>query len=121
MIQNTFIDSEVDNYISQFPLKAQKVLRSIRKTIHKAIPDAEEIISYKMPAYKYKGKVLIYFAGYNKHIGLYATPTGHKQFAKELAKYKQGKGSAQFPLDETIPLDLIARIAQFRKEEIDNL
>ncbi len=110
----------IDQYISTFNPPIQKVLLQVRKTIQKAIPEAEEAISYNMPAYKHKGKVLIYFAGYSSHIGLYATPTGHKQLAKELSKYKQGKGSVQFPLSEPIPLDLIARIAKFRKSEVDS-
>lgn len=60
---------------------------------------------------------MVYFAGYDKHIGFYATPSGHAQFAKKLAKYKQGKGSVQFPLDQPIPFDLIAEIVAFRVKE----
>ncbi len=70
-----------------------------------------------MPGYKTKGKPLVYFAGYEKHIGFYATPTGHAEFAAELSKYKQGKGSVQFPLGKPIPFDLIARIVEFRVKE----
>ena len=68
-------------------------------------------------AYKTNGKPLVYFAGFKNHIGFYATPTGHTQFEKELSKYKQGKGSVQFPLDKSIPLTLIAQIVKFRVEE----
>lgn len=60
---------------------------------------------------------MVYFAAYKKHIGFYATPTGHVQFAAELSKYKQGKGSVQFPIDQAIPFDLIERITQFRVNE----
>src|SRR5690554_7664798 len=67
-----------------------------------------------MPAYKLNKKPLVYFAGYKNHIGFYATPTGHLEFAKELSKYKQGKGSVQFPLDEPLPVNLIERIIRFR-------
>ncbi len=67
-----------------------------------------------MPAYKLNGKPLVYFAGYENHVGLYTTPSGHAAFEKELSKYKQGKGSVQFPLDEPMPLDLITRIVKFR-------
>ncbi len=77
-----------------------------------------EGIAYQMPAYKIKGKPLVYFAAYKNHIGFYATPTGHSAFAEELSKYKQGKGSVQFPLDEPIPFDLIERIVAFRAQEI---
>jgi uncharacterized protein YdhG (YjbR/CyaY superfamily) len=88
----------------------------MRKTIKAAAPKAEELISYQMPAYKYKG-VLVYFAAFEKHIGFYATPTGHAAFKNELSKYKTGKGSVQFPLTEPLPLDLVKRIVQFRVKE----
>ena len=70
-----------------------------------------------MPAYKTFGKPLVYFAGYAKHVGLYATPSGHEAFAKELAHYKQGKGSVQFPHNQPLPEDLIRRIVAFRTKE----
>lgn len=107
----------VDNYIKTFPEKIQIVLNQIRSTIKENAPEAEESIAYKMPAYKTNGKPLVYFAGYKNHIGFYATPTGHSQFEKELSKYKQGKGSVQFPLDKPMPLTLIAEIVKFRVEE----
>ena len=88
----------------------------MRKTIKAAAPKAEELISYQMPAYKYKG-VLVYFAAFEKHIGFYATPTGHAAFKKELSAYKTGKGSVQFPLTEPMPLDLVKKIVQFRVKE----
>jgi uncharacterized protein YdhG (YjbR/CyaY superfamily) len=107
----------VDEYIASFPPSTQKLLKQIRSTIKKAAPDAIESISYGMPAYKINGKPLVYFAGYEKHIGFYATPSGHKAFAKELSKYKQGKGSVQFPINEKLPLALIEKIVQFRLKE----
>jgi len=111
----------VDNYIKLFPENVQELLNQIRSTIKENAPEAEESIAYKMPAYKTNGKPLIYFAGYKNHIGLYATPSGHTQFEKELSKYKQGRGSVQFPLDEPIPFSLIARIVKFRvKENLSN-
>jgi len=67
-----------------------------------------------MPAYKIKGKALVYFAGYKNHIGFYATPSGHAEFEKELSVYKQGKGSVQFPIDAPLPVDLVARIVKYR-------
>jgi uncharacterized protein YdhG (YjbR/CyaY superfamily) len=103
----------VDEYIASFPLRTQEILQQIRATIKAAAPEAEEVISYGMPAYKLNGE-LVYFAGYKNHIGFYATPTGHEAFEKELSKYKQGKGSVQFPIDEPLPLDLITRIVKFR-------
>lgn len=107
----------VDAYIGQFPAATQAVLKQVRAAVLKAAPKAEESISYGMPAYKVNGKALVYFAGYDKHIGFYATPTGHEAFKKELAGYKQGKGSVQFPLEEKMPLALITKIVQFRLAE----
>ncbi len=108
----------IEAYIQTFPTDVQQVLQTIRRTIRGVAPDAVESIAYGLPAYKLAGKPLVYFGGYKNHIGLYATPTGHSAFADELSKYKQGKGSVQFPLSEPIPLDLIERIVQFRVGEI---
>lgn len=107
---------DVTTYIANCPAKVQEVLEKLRSTIQKAAPEAEELISYKMPAYKYHG-MLVYFAAFKNHIGFYATPTGHKKFEKELAPYKQGKGSVQFPLDQPLPFPLIAKIVKFRMQE----
>jgi len=110
------IFSTVDEYIASFPPAVRKLLSAMRKTIKAAAPKAEELISYQMPAYKCKG-VLVYFAAFEKHIGFYATPTGHAAFKKELSAYKTGKGSVQFPITEPMPLDLVKRIVQFRVKE----
>jgi uncharacterized protein YdhG (YjbR/CyaY superfamily) len=107
-----------DEYISNFPKEIQILLQEVRKTIKIAAPNANEGISYGMPAYKLNGKALVYFAGYKNHVGFYATPTGHNEFTKELAKYKQGKGSVQFPINEPMPLDLITKIVKFRVSEV---
>ena len=111
--------SSVDSYISAFPKETQKILQELRATIKKAAPDAEESISYAMPGYKLFGKPLVYFAGYEHHIGFYATPSGHTEFEKELSKYKQGKGSVQFPIDKPVPLALIARMVKFKVKELE--
>jgi uncharacterized protein YdhG (YjbR/CyaY superfamily) len=108
--------STVDAYISGFPVDVQVVLEQVRSAIRKAAPQAEETIAYGMPAYRLNGP-LVYFAAFKHHLGFYATPTGHEAFAKELANYKQGKGSVQFPLDEPIPIDLITKIVKFRVKE----
>lgn len=107
----------VEAYINAFPSNVGNTLNRIRSIIKQNAPDAVESISYGMPAYKLNGKPLVYFAGYKNHVGLYATPSGHSQFAAELARYKQGKGSVQFPIDEPLPFDLIERIVQFRVAE----
>lgn len=106
-----------DEYIASFPKEVQQLMEQVRSTILQAAPDAEETISYGMPAYKTNGKPLVYFAAFKNHIGFYATPSGHTEFAEELSKYKQGKGSVQFPLNKPIPLELISRIVKFRMEE----
>lgn len=109
--------TNVDEYISEFDPETQQKLTTIRNLIRETAPEAVESISYGMPAYKVLGKPLVYFAGYKSHIGFYATPTGHEAFATELSKYKQGKGSVQFPLHEALPLSLIENIVRFRLTE----
>ena len=109
--------NEIEIYIQRFPDNVQEVLKSIRKLIIENAPDAEELIAYGMPAYKTNKKPLVYFAAFKNHIGLYATPSGHKEFQSELLKYKQGKGSVQFRLDQPIPYKLIQRIVEFRVTE----
>jgi len=106
----------IDEYIALQPERNILPLEKIRETIREAAPDAEETISYQMPAFKYFG-ILVYFAGFKNHIGLYALPSGTESFQKELAGYKMGKGSIQFPLDKPIPYDLIRKIVLFRIEE----
>jgi uncharacterized protein YdhG (YjbR/CyaY superfamily) len=107
----------VDEYIASFPEDVRTKLAQVRTAIRENAPEAEESFAYQMPAYKSGGRPLVYFAGFKNHIGFYATPTGHSKFAAELSKFKQGKGSVQFPLNEPMPLDLIARIVRFRVTE----
>ncbi|MEY2923841.1 MAG: hypothetical protein RLZZ337_381 [Bacteroidota bacterium] len=112
--------SSVEEYIASCDNDAREILNRIRTTILTKAPDAVERISYGMPAYKTNGKPLVYFAKFKNHIGLYATPSGHSTFIKELSKYKGGKGSVQFPLDKPMPYDLIERIIDFRISENKN-
>lgn len=105
-----------DEYKALFPYEVQLILQQVRDTIQKAAPEAEEIISYGMPAYKFHG-MLVYFAAFKNHIGFYALPTGNFAFQKELSIYKTGKGSVQFPLNQPMPLDLISKIVMFRIQE----
>jgi uncharacterized protein YdhG (YjbR/CyaY superfamily) len=109
--------NEIDTYIQQFPTDVQEILDTIRKIITNNVTNLEESISYGMPAYKFNKKPLVYFAGYKNHIGFYATPTGHEAFKNELSKYKQGKGSVQFQLNQPIPYALIEKIVQFKMQE----
>ena len=109
--------ANVEEYLQQFEGVCRDRLSQVRQIILKEAPDAVESISYGMPAYKTFGKPLVYFAGYAKHIGLYATPSGYAAFEAELASYKQGKGSVQFPHNQPLPEDLIRRIVAFRTQE----
>ena len=108
---------EIETYIQQFPDNVQEILGNIRKLIKDNAPEAEESFAYGMPAYKTHKKPLVYFAAFKNHIGFYATPSGHDEFQAELSKYKQGKGSVQFPLDQPMPYQLMERIIKFRISE----
>jgi uncharacterized protein YdhG (YjbR/CyaY superfamily) len=105
----------VDRYINNFTGDARKRLEQMRELVLAEVPEAVESISYGLVGYKLDGKPLVYFGGFPKHTGFYATPNGHEAFKEEFAKYKQGKGSVQFPLDQPLPLDLIRRVVQYRK------
>lgn len=106
--------NEVDKYIATFAPEVEKKLKSIRQTIKKAAPKAEEMIAYRMPAYKLNGKPLVYFAAFENHIGFYPLPSVIETFKADLDKYKHAKGSIQFPINEPMPLDLIDRIVRFK-------
>jgi uncharacterized protein YdhG (YjbR/CyaY superfamily) len=107
---------DADSYIAVFPEGTQKKLQQLRSIIKKAAPTAEEVISYNMPAYKLNG-ILVYFAGYENHLGFYPTSSPMQVFKEELTCYKTSKGAIQFLLDEKLPSDLIKRIVQFRIEQ----
>ncbi|WP_370476690.1 iron chaperone [Tamlana flava] len=107
----------VEDYIAAFPEATQEKLNLMRETIKKHALNTVESIAYGMPAYKLNKKPLVYFGGFAKHIGFYATPSAHEKFQEELSVYKQGKGSVQFPLDQPLPIDLIIKIVKFRVQE----
>jgi len=107
----------IDEYIEASPKDVQGILQRLRLTIRKAAPEAAETISYQMPTFKLNGKGLVYFAAFKNHIGFYPIPSGIEAFEKELSRYKQGKGSVQFPIDKPIPYDLVRRIVRFRAKE----
>lgn len=106
----------IDEYISQFPDHIQLKLNEIKSIIEEVLPNAEKVISYKMPAFKMKS-VLVYFAGYEHHIGFYPTATGIEKFNSEFGSYKWSKGAVQFPIDEPLPKELIQKITLFKLEE----
>ncbi len=106
----------IDEYIATFPPEVQEKLQTLRRTIKDAAPEAEEAISYQMPAFKLNGN-LVYFAGFKNHIGFYAIPSGIAAFKKDLAPYKTSKGTVQFPLDKPLPLALVRKMVKFRVKE----
>jgi uncharacterized protein YdhG (YjbR/CyaY superfamily) len=110
--------ANVDEYISEQPEAAQVVLQLVRCTLRKALPEAQEVISYKIPAYKMPGGIALYFAGWKQHYSLY--PAGECLVAAlkdQLASYKVSKGTIRLPLSEPVPVRLIERIAKFRAKE----
>ncbi|WP_018342058.1 iron chaperone [Cytophaga aurantiaca] len=110
----------IDEYIASFPEETQKLLSQMRTVISKAVPKAQEVISYGMPAFKLH-TVLVYFAGYKNHIGFYPTSSGIRVFKEQFTEYKSSKGAVQFPLDKPLPVKLIKEITIFRaKEDIAN-
>ncbi|WP_126244976.1 iron chaperone [Chitinophaga rhizosphaerae] len=111
----------IDEYISTFDAADQAALTKIRQAIRKAAPNAEEVISYQIPAYKENGYV-IYFSGFKEHYSLAFPPpfTVFEVFAKELAPYRQSKSVVQLPKSSPLPLDLIGRMVKFRLEEAKN-
>jgi uncharacterized protein YdhG (YjbR/CyaY superfamily) len=103
-------------YINAAPKEARAKLREMRSCIRKAAPGATESIKWGMPAFSHR-RILVMFAAFKNHIGFFPTPSAVKAFAKNLSKYKFGKGSIQFPLEEPLPLPLIRKITEFRVRE----
>ena len=108
--------NDIDRYIWQFPADTQAILERIRATIRHAAPNATETISYRMPAFRQHG-ILVYFAAWKNHIGLYPPIAGDKALEKAAARYAGPKGNLQFPLDEPIPYKLIERIVKLRVKQ----
>jgi uncharacterized protein YdhG (YjbR/CyaY superfamily) len=102
---------DIDSYIASFPKDAQALLKKVRRTIRAAAPRATEVISYNIPAYRQNG-MLVYFAGFKHHIGLYPPVRANAALENAAAKYAGPKGNLQFPYDEPLPLALITRIVR---------
>ena len=107
---------DVDAYIAGFPPGVRTILKKMRATVRKAAPQAQEKISYRIPAFALNGN-LVYFAAFKNHIGFYPTSSAIKSFKRELSRYVGAKGSVRFPLDQPIPFDLVAKIVKFRVTE----
>ena len=109
----------VDEYIASQPATVQAALERVRSAIRKAVPRAEEVISYKMPTYKLRDQTVLHFAAWKNHYSLYAaTARVVAEFKRELAPYEVIRGTIRFPLSEPVPVKLIERIAKFRAKEI---
>ena len=107
----------VDQYIAGFPSQTQQGLKRLRRAIRRAAPEAEETISYGMPAFKLSGQWLLGIAAYKNHISLYPAPAGSPSFNQRLAAYRAFKSTIRFPLHEPIPLPLVAEIVRLRIKE----
>lgn len=117
-MENTKL-TNIDQYIASFPKKIQLILEQVRMTIKKASPGAEETISYAIPTFKLNRHNLVHFAAFKNHIGFYPSPSGIKQFKKELSVYTSAKGSVQFPINKPMPFQLVTEIVQFRITEVE--
>ncbi|MEO8588605.1 MAG: DUF1801 domain-containing protein [Flavobacteriales bacterium] len=104
--------TDIDAYIAEFTPTTRSLLEQIRATIRKASPAAVETISYAIPCFKLNGTFLVYFAGYKEHVGVYPLPKGDAKLQKAMAPYIAGKGTLRFPLDEKLPLTLIASVVK---------
>lgn len=107
---------DADSYIAAQPEATRLVLEQLRQIIKEIVPEAEEVISYQMPAFKQNG-VLVWYAGYKKHVGFYPSSKPIEVFKDELSVYKTSKGAIQFPLDKLLPVELITKIVNFRVNE----
>jgi len=105
-----------DEYIATFPKDVQSVMEKLRKAIKEEAPKATETISYQMPTFKLNGN-LVHFAAYKKHIGFYPTPSAIEAFREKLSSYKTSKGAIQFPLDKSLPIDLVKEMVRFRVKQ----
>jgi uncharacterized protein YdhG (YjbR/CyaY superfamily) len=109
----------VDEYMASQPESVKGILSSVRSAIRKAVPSAEESISYKIPTYKLQGRPVLYFAGWKQHYSLYPASDGVvAAFKNDLAPYAVVKGTIRFPLSAPVPVRLIEKIARFRAKEV---
>jgi uncharacterized protein YdhG (YjbR/CyaY superfamily) len=111
--------TSINEYVSTLPENAQKAMGEIIAVIKAKVPDAEEYISYNMPAFKVNGEYFIHFSAWKNHIGMYPVPAGAKRevFQKQIEPYRSAKSSLNFPLDKPMPIKLIEKIIKFRIAE----
>lgn len=119
MDRNAVTYQTIDEYISHFSPELQEKLAELRKVVKDSAPaETEETISYRMPAFRLNGKVLVYFAAFKDHLSFFPTGSGVAAFADELGAYKISKGTIQLPLDQPVPHDLVSRIVKYRVAEV---
>lgn len=106
----------IDEYIATFPKEIQMILQQVRQAINSAVPDAEEVISYQIPAFKHNGFIL-YFGGYTNHFSISSPPPTFEVFKNELKPYKVSKSAVQFPYNQPIPVELISKIAKYKADQ----
>jgi len=106
----------VDEYIASFPENVKSILQELRQVIRDAAPEAQEVISYQMPAFKLNG-ILVWFAAFKNHVGFFPKMSAIEAFKKELSSYEVSKGTIRFPLDKPIPFDLVRKIVKYRVKE----
>ncbi len=109
----------IDEFISEFPPDTQAVLEQMRALIHGLVPEATETISYAIPTFDLHGKHLVHFAGYEHHVGMYPVPHDDEQLIADVAPYRKGKGTLQFPLDTELPTELMSRVVLQLKTELE--
>ena len=109
--------TSISEYVSTLPENAQKAMGEIIATIKANVPDAEEHISYNMPAFKVNGEYFIHFSAWKNHIGMYPIPAGNEAFQKQIEPYRSAKSSLNFPLAQPMPIKLIEKVIKFRISE----
>ena len=109
----------IDTYMAGFPPEVQRLMEQVRESVHRAVPGSGEKLSWDMPTFTWKKKILVQFAGHTHHLGFYPHPSGILAFHKDLEGYKTTKGGVQFPYDKPIPQELIEKMARFRRQEIE--
>jgi uncharacterized protein YdhG (YjbR/CyaY superfamily) len=109
--------TSINEYVLTLPENAQKAMLEVIATIKDNVPDAEEHISYNMPAFKANGEYFIHFSAWKNHIGMYPIPAGNEAFQKQVEPYRSAKSSLNFPLDKPMPIKLITKFIKFKITE----
>lgn len=116
MVKTPPVPANIDEYIAGAAPAARPLLKEIRRVVHATAPEAEELISYRMPAFKQHG-ILVYFAAFKHHIGLFPPVSGDTRLEEAVEPYAGPKGNLRFPMDRAIPYALIRRLVKFRLKQ----